>query len=150
MREPPSWNTPIRISRRNTEKTLSWRSCRNEKPEPPLHEPQPNRTGATLKIVNIGGVPAKIARQYSGVDKRLVFQTSGFGGCSSRTKTGTRVHSDVPPERKPEGGAFACNPGTKTGTRVHSPKPPFYETALLSPREICSKHFVLIEVWFAS
>ena len=40
----------------------------------------------------------------SGVAKRVVFQKGGFGGCSSGTKTGTRVHSDVPPERKPERG----------------------------------------------
>ena len=39
-----------------------------------------------------------------GVDKRVVFQKGGFGGCSPRTKTGTRVHSDVPPERKSERG----------------------------------------------
>ena len=32
----------------------------------------------------------------------MVFQKGGFGGCSPGTKTGTRVHSDVPPERKPE------------------------------------------------
>ena len=30
------------------------------------------------------------------------FRKGGFGGCSPGTKTGTRVHSDVPPERKPE------------------------------------------------
>ena len=41
------------------------------------------------------------ARPISGVDKRVVFQKGGFGGCSPGTKTGTRVHSDVPPERKP-------------------------------------------------
>ena len=39
------------------------------------------------------------------------FQKGGFGGCSSGTKTGTRVRSDVPPERK-------------TGTRVRSHVPP--------------------------
>ena len=39
-----------------------------------------------------------------------------------QNETATRVHSDVPPERK-------------TGTRAHSPKPPFYETALLSPSD---------------
>ena len=32
------------------------------------------------------------------------FQKGGFGGCSPGTKTGTRVHSDVPPERTPERG----------------------------------------------
>ena len=48
---------------------------------------------------------------FSGVVKRVVFQKGGFGGCSNGTKTGTRVHSDVPP-------------GTKTGTRVRSHVPP--------------------------
>ena len=38
----------------------------------------------------------------SGVDKRAVFQKGGFGGCSPGTKTGTRIRSHVPPERKPE------------------------------------------------
>ena len=36
-------------------------------------------------------------------------QKGGFGGCSPGTKTGTRVHSDVPPV-----------PGPKTRTRVRS------------------------------
>ena len=31
-------------------------------------------------------------------------EKGGFGGCSPGTKTGTRVHSYVPPERKPERG----------------------------------------------
>ena len=67
------------------------------------------------------------------VPKRVVFQKGGFGGCSPGTKTGTRLHSDVPPE-------------PKTGTRVHLHVPPereperghirqnhpFIETALLS------------------
>ena len=48
------------------------------------------------------------------------FQKGGFGGCSPGTKTGTRVHSDVPPERK-------------TGTRVHFAKTTLLRTALLSP-----------------
>ena len=70
----------------------------------------------------------------SGVDKRVVFlKKGGFGGCSPGTKTGTRIRSDDPPERKPERGS----PGTKTGTRAHSPKPPFYETALSSPSACC-------------
>ena len=41
---------------------------------------------------------------WSGVYKRVVFQKGGFGGCSTWTKTGTRVHSE-------------CSPGTKTATR---------------------------------
>ena len=34
-----------------------------------------------------------------------------------------------------KGGFGGCSSGTRTGTRVRSPKPPFYETALLSPSE---------------
>ena len=34
----------------------------------------------------------------------MVFQKGGFGGCSPETKAGTRVHSDVPPEREQERG----------------------------------------------
>ena len=53
-----------------------------------------------------------------------------------RTKTGTRVHSDVPPERNRHKGAFACSPGTKTGTRAHSPKTtPLRNRPLGSPRD---------------
>ena len=74
---------------------------------------------------------------YIGGWQRVVFQKGGFGG----TKTGTRVHSDVPPERKPETRVRShVPPETKTGTRAHSPKPPFYETALLSPSE-CESNF---------
>ena len=51
-------------------------------------------------------------------------------------KTGTRVHSDVHPERKPERGYVRMFPRNETGTRAHSPKPPFYETALLSPTKL--------------
>ena len=63
------------------------------------------------------------------------FLKGGFGGCSPRTKTGTRVCSDVPPNENRNEGTLGCSPGTKTGTRARSPKPPFYETALLSPSE---------------
>ena len=52
---------------------------------------------------------------------------------SPRTKTRTRIHSDVHPEKKRNEGTFACSPGTNTGTRAHSPKQPFYKTVLLSP-----------------
>ena len=79
------------------------------------------------------------ATDFSRVDKRVV---------SKRV-----VLADVPPERKPERGyirmfprndnrnegTFACSPRTKTGMRVHSPKPPFYETALLSPSDLCAR-----------
>ena len=46
---------------------------------------------------------------FGGAQKRG-FQKGGFGGCSPGTKTGTRVRSDVPPQRK-------------TGTRVRSHVP---------------------------
>ena len=59
----------------------------------------------------------------------------GLFRVSPATKTGTRVYSDVPPERKPERGYVHVFPGMKTGMRAHSPKPPFYETALLSPSD---------------
>ena len=39
----------------------------------------------------------------------MVFQKGGFGGCSHGTKTGTRVRSHVPPERKPERGYVRQN-----------------------------------------
>ena len=57
---------------------------------------------------------------------------------SRGTKTGTRVHSDAPPERQPERGYVRMFPwNEKTGTRVRSPKPPFYETAApLCPLEL--------------
>ena len=68
--------------------------------------------------------PRKKGQGFSGVDKRVVFQKGGFGGCFPGTKSGTRVRSPNSPERKP---------GTKTRTRVCSPKPhhpfrkpPFY------------------------
>ena len=32
----------------------------------------------------------------SGVDRRVVFEKGGFGGCSPGTKTGTRIRSHVP------------------------------------------------------
>ena len=64
--------------------------------------------------------------EKSGVDKRVVFQKGGFGGCSSRTKTGTRVHSDVPPERKPERGyvrMFPRNENRNEGTFAKTTEP---------------------------
>ena len=33
----------------------------------------------------------------AGVDKKVGFQKCDFGGCSLRTKTGTRAHSPKPP-----------------------------------------------------
>ena len=41
------------------------------------------------------------------VRRRVVSKKGGFGGCSPGTKTGTRVHSDVPPERGYNEGTFA-------------------------------------------
>ena len=43
-------------------------------------------------------------RKFFRGSHRVVFQKGGVGGCSPGTKTGTRVHSHVPPERKPERG----------------------------------------------
>ena len=66
---------------------------------------------------------------YSGVDKRVVFQKGGFGGCSPGTKTGTRVYSDVLPERKPQRGydrMFPWNENRNEGT--------FAKTTLLRNR----------------
>ena len=60
-----------------------------------------NRKAQPLKSPSgpwVNSTPNAISR----VDKRVVFQKGGFGGCSPGTKTGTRVHSDVPPERRPE------------------------------------------------
>ena len=54
--------------------------------------------------------PRYILCNFGGTQKGG-FQKGGFGGCSPGTKTGTRVRSDVPPERK-------------TGTRVRSHVPP--------------------------
>ena len=61
----------------------------------------------------------------------MVFQKGGFGGCYPGTKTGTRVHSDVPPERKPERGyvrMFPWNENRNEGT--------FAKTALLRNRPL--------------
>ena len=70
----------------------------------------------------------------SGVHKRVVFQKGGFGGCSPGTKTGTRVHSDVPPERKPERGyvrLFPLNESRNEGA--------FAKTTLLRNRPFVSQ-----------
>ena len=70
----------------------------------------------------------------SGVDKRVVFQKGGFGGCSPGKPERGYIRMFPRNENRNE-GTFACSPGTKTGTRVRSPKPPFYETALVSPSD---------------
>ena len=51
-------------------------------------------------------------------------ETGGFGGCSP----GARVHSDVPPERKPERGYVPMFP--RNG---HIRQKPFYETSVKRP-----------------
>ena len=87
-------------------------------------------------------IPEKVSRDMryrsdsSRVAKRVVFQKSGFGGCSPGTKTGTRAHSDVPLERNPERGyvhMFPRNENRNEGTFAKTT--PNYETALLSPSE---------------
>ena len=58
----------------------------------------------------------------------------GTFGCSPGTKTGTRVHSDVPPERKPERGhvrMFPWNENRNEGT--------FAKTTLLRNRPFVSR-----------
>ena len=70
---------------------------------------------------------------FLGGSKQGWFSKRGFRGCSPGMKTGTRVHSDVPPERKPERGYVRMFPGTKTGTRVHSPNHPFTKPPLCLP-----------------
>ena len=106
----------------------------------------------------IGATIASRCHNFRGFAKGWFPKGGGFGGCSPGTKTGTRVRSPKPLFWKPpiylpmtlfgvdkrgwfpKGGGFGgCSPGTKTGTRVRSPKPPFYETAHLSPSEICSQ-----------
>ena len=74
---------------------LNWESIHRNLGLSPLGTVHETIPGHLLIIKEIRGYK-------SGVDKRVVFQKSGFGGCSPGTKTGTRVHSDVAPERKPE------------------------------------------------
>ena len=77
------------------------------------------------------------------------FQKGGFGGCSPRTKTGTRVRSPKPPFWKPplylpitlfgvdkrvvsKRVVSADVPAERKPERGHvRPKPPFYETVLV-------------------
>ena len=79
---------------------------------------------------------AEICWKSSGVDRRVVFQKGRFGGCSPGTKPGTRVHSHIPSERKPERGhvcMFPQNPLTK---------PPFCLPAEFQ-KEIIFRNFIL-------
>ena len=62
-----------------------------------------------------------------GFPKRVVFQKGGLGGCSPGRKTGTRVRSHVPPERKPERGYIRQNhPFTKPRFCLPVTNCPFY------------------------
>ena len=55
-----------------------------------------------------------MGRLFWGVAKTVVFEKGGSGRCSPGTKTGMRVHSHVPLERKPERGYVRQNhPFTK-------------------------------------
>ena len=68
---------------------------------------------------------------FSGVDTRVVFQKGGFSG----TETGTRIHSDVPLERKP--GTRACsnvpqNENRNEGTFAKTTLPPFCQPSRLN------------------
>ena len=75
---------------------------------------------------------------FSGVHTRVVFQKGGFGGCSPGTRTGTRVHSDVPPERKLERGYVRMFPRKRKLEQGYIRQTILYETALLSPGEVLS------------
>ena len=83
-------------------------------------------------------IPVKTAAKgiVSEVHKRVVFQKGSSGGTKPRNETpernpGTRVHSDVPPERKQERGyirMFPRNENKNEGTFAQnhpSTKPPF-------------------------
>ena len=86
-------------------------------------------SGSRNSIGSQTDVDFNLSTFNSGVDKRVVFQKGGFGGCSPGAKTGTRVHSDVPRERKPERGCvrmFPRNENQNEGTSA--------QTALLRNR----------------
>ena len=79
-----------------------------------------------------------LASFFLGVAKSVVFQKGGFGGCSPGTKTGTRVHSDVPLERKAERGyvrMFPRNENRNEGTFQNHPSQnrPFVSSRLKMP-----------------
>ena len=67
-----------------------------------------------------------------GASQKGGFPKGWFWRMFPRTKTGTRVHSDVPLERKPEQGYVRMFPRNENQNEARSPKPPFFETALLS------------------
>ena len=94
----------------------------------PTHT-RPNRQG----IWGFQALQQLLQVHTIGVAKRVVFQKGGFGACSPGTKTGTRVHSDVPPERKPERGYVRMLPRNEKPERGHIRqnhpfgKPPFWQ-----------------------
>ena len=62
---------------------------------------------------------SKETKPISGVDKRVVSKRAGCGGSSPGTKTRTRVHSDVPTERKRERGYVRMFPREGKQERGH-------------------------------
>ena len=85
----------------------------------------PNIYGVLDFVRSLEVLKFQLSLSYWGLPnlKRVVFHKGGFGGCSPGTKTGTKVHSDVLLERKPERGYIRMFP-RKTGTGVHSDVPP--------------------------
>ena len=79
---------------------------------------------------------SKMKINLSGVAKRVVFQKGGFGGCSPGTKTGARVHSDVPPEQKPERGYVRMFPRNENRNEGTFAKTTLLRNCLLSPTEL--------------
>ena len=71
-----------------------------------------------------------------GVDTRVVFKKSGFGGCSPGTKTGRRAHSDVPPERKTERGYVRMFPQNENRSEGRLAKTTLLRNRPLSPLEL--------------
>ena len=74
-------------------------------------EPGPNHLFFHIKFSSNSAVAKRVVFQR--VVLADAFSKGGFGGCSPRTKTGTRVHSDVPPEREPERGYVRMFPRNK-------------------------------------
>ena len=77
------------------------------------------QTAKTLKYAK-SAVSANFRSDPKGwFSKKVVFQKGGFGGCSPGTKTGTRVHSEVPRNEKLERGyvrMFPQNENRNEGT----------------------------------
>ena len=77
---------------------------------------------------------ARLAPSIRGLTKGW-FSKGWFWRMFPRNETGTRVHSDVPPER----GYVRMFPQNENRNEVHSPKPPFYETTFVSQWTIFNK-----------